>query len=58
MVRPNSLTPDTNVTNLTQTKTPNHSPPTPNEPNPNDPCLMTTIRLDDDDDESAQRQKL
>jgi len=53
MVRPNSLTPDTNVTNLTQMKTPNHGPP-----NPNDPCLMTTIRSDDDDDESAQRQKL
>jgi len=58
MVRPNSLTPDTDVTNLTQTKTPIHSPPDPNEPNPNDAYLMTTIRPDDDDDESGQRQKL
>jgi len=58
MVRPNSLIPDTDVTNLTQTKTPNHSPPNANEPNPNNACLMTTIRPDDDDDESAQRQKL
>jgi hypothetical protein len=53
MVRPNYLTPETDVTNLTQTKTPNHSPP-----NPNDACLMTTIRHDDDNNKSAQRQKL
>jgi len=58
MVRSNSLTPDTDVTNFTQTKTPNRSPPNPNEPNPNDACLMTTTRPDDDDDKSAQRQKI
>jgi len=58
MVRSNSLTPNTDVMNFTQIKTPNRSPPNPNEPNPNDACLMTTIRPDDDDDKSAQRQKI
>ena len=52
MVRPNSLTPDTDVTNLAQTKTPT-------TPNPNDARLMTTIwPNNDNDDESAKRQKL